>query len=157
DARPSSARRGRLVLANGHALLPRLEDLDGVSLGERDDRPLLVGPLALREPAPLDLAAAVERVDREDADVPDLLDRLLDLGLVGVPVDEERVHVPLQAGVRLLRDDGADDDVAGGLHARASSSSPSDRTASAAPSARRPSRTSSAACVNSTRSAARTS
>src|SRR5581483_11932568 len=77
DARPSTARRGRLVLANGHALLPRLEDLDRVALGERDDRSLLVGPLALREPPPLDLATAVERVDREDADVPDLLNGLL--------------------------------------------------------------------------------
>src|SRR3990170_7802542 len=104
-------------------LLPGLEDLDGVALGQGDDGPLLVGSLALRPPAALDLALAVQRVHGDHMDVPDLLDGLLDLGLVGPRVHQERVDVALQARVRLLRNDGANDDIAGGLHP-ASSSAP---------------------------------
>src|SRR5262245_48846118 len=46
------------------SLLPALEDLDAVALGQLDDRALLVGALAERVPAPLDLADPVERADR---------------------------------------------------------------------------------------------
>src|SRR5262249_30141811 len=59
---------------------------------------------------------AVHGVDRDDPDVPDLLDGLLDLGLVGSLVHQERVAVALQAGVRLLGDHRAHDDVARALH-----------------------------------------
>src|SRR5439155_6924861 len=97
-------------------LLPGLEDLDRVALGEGDDGALLVGAFALRVAAALDLSTTHQRVDGEDLDVPDLLDRLLDLRLVGAIVDEERVRVALQPRVGLFGDDGADDDVAGRLH-----------------------------------------
>src|SRR6266540_638475 len=115
-ARAASPRRRRLVLANGHALLPRLEDLDAVALGELDDRALLVRPLAEREAPPLDLAGAVQRPDRDHLDVPDHLDGLLDLGLVRPGVDQERVGVLLKARVGLLTHHGPDDHVAGRLH-----------------------------------------
>src|SRR5262245_25972951 len=111
-------------------LLSRLEDLDAVALGELDDRALLVGALAQRVPATLDLAGAVQRANRGHLDVPDRLDGLLDLGLVRPRVHEERVGVLLQAGVGLLAHDRADDDVSGGLH----SPSPSSGVADAAPS-----------------------
>src|SRR4029453_3792757 len=112
----ASPRRRRLVLANGHALLPRLEDLDAVALGELDDRALLVGALAERVAATLDLAGAIQRPDRDHLDVPDHLDGLLDLGLVRPGVDQERVGVLLQARVRLLAHHGPDDHVARRLH-----------------------------------------
>src|SRR5687768_2348925 len=64
------------------SLLPRLEDLDAVALGERDHRALLVGSLALGEAAALHLPPAVQRAHGGHLDVPDLLDRLLDLRLV---------------------------------------------------------------------------
>src|ERR1700752_3818125 len=38
-----------LYLRTATVLGPRLEDLDGIAVGERDDRALLVGALALRE------------------------------------------------------------------------------------------------------------
>src|SRR5690606_20834293 len=53
----------------------------------------------------------VEGVDLQDADIEDLLDRDLDLGLVGVRVNQERVPVPVQFAVALLRYDRRDDDV----------------------------------------------
>ena len=105
------------------------------------DEVVLVGGSTRGETATLRLALAVQGVDREHADVPDLLDRLLDLGLVRTRVHEERVDVALDARVGLLRHDRADDDVAGRLHATAPS----------------PVMTSSAACVKTTRSAAMTS
>src|SRR5205085_1481720 len=94
----------------------RFEDLDGIPRGQGDHGPLLVGALAGVQPGPLDLPLAGQGVHPEDPDVPDLLDGFLDLGLVGVRRHEERVRVPLQPGVGLLRDDGPDDHVAGALH-----------------------------------------
>jgi hypothetical protein len=48
------------VLANRHRLFPRLEDLDRVTIGQRDDRALLIAALSLGETAPLHLAVPVE-------------------------------------------------------------------------------------------------
>src|SRR5690349_18515948 len=87
------------------------EGLDPVTVGELDHRPLRVLALAPPGPGPLALALAVERVHRQDADVEDLLDRDLDLGLVGVRVDQERVPVAVELAVALLGDDRRDDDV----------------------------------------------
>src|SRR3990172_1706712 len=98
----------------------RLEDLDGIALGERDDRPLLVGLLAGDEPALLDLAAPDQCVHVHDLDVPYLLDRLFDLGLVRVGMHEEGVAVLLEPRVGLLGDDRPDDDIARALHSAAS-------------------------------------
>src|SRR5437588_1176690 len=138
--------------------LPRLEDLDLVARGESDDGPLLVGALSLHEPLALHLALARHRVDREDVDVPDLLDGLLDLGLAGIRGHEEGVLVRLQASVGLLRHDGADDDVPRALHDSSSSPSPALREPPRGESdGSLPSRTSRAAVVKSTWSAATTS
>src|SRR4029450_4264757 len=112
----ASPRRRRFVLANGHTLLPRLEDLRAVALGGLADRALLIGALAERVAAPLDLAGAIQRPDRDHLDVPDHLDGLLDLGLVRPGGDQERVGVLLQARIGLLAHDRPDDHVAGGLH-----------------------------------------
>src|SRR4051812_34097016 len=61
-----------LYLRTAICLLPRLEDLDGVALGEGDDRALLVGLLADGEATTLGLALAVQGVHRGHAHVPDL-------------------------------------------------------------------------------------
>src|SRR3954468_10392614 len=88
------------------------EGLDAVTVGQLHQR-------ALRRLAPtetglgaLALTLAVDGVHRQDPDVEDLLDRDLDLGLVRVRVDEERVPVLIENAVALLRDDRRDDDVA---------------------------------------------
>src|SRR3954463_15458955 len=67
------------------------EQVDPVARGQAHDRPLGVVALAVAEPGALALAGPVDGVDARDLDVEDLLDRDLDLGLVGVPPDEERV------------------------------------------------------------------
>src|SRR4051795_12195227 len=80
---PSSAHRAR-------------EDVDALAVGDGDDRALGVGTLP--EPgarAPL-LPLAVDRVHPDHADLEDLLDRDLDLGLVRARGDEERVLVLVQ-------------------------------------------------------------
>src|SRR5207302_8479154 len=120
----------------------RFEDLDGVARRELHHGPLLVSPPARPEAAPLHLPLAVRRVHRQHPNVPDLLDRFLDLGLVGLRFDQERVAVALQGSVGLFRDDRADDDVAGALHSPATSRS-----------LLGPERASSASVVNRTRSA----
>src|SRR6478672_1193369 len=88
------------------------EDVDAVTLGEADDRALGVGTLAHAVAGATRLALAVDRVDRGDLDVEDLLDRDLDLGLVGVRVDDEGVLVGVEEAVALLRHDRRDQDVA---------------------------------------------
>ena len=60
----------------------------------------------------LALALAVGGVDGRDLDAEDLFDGDLDLGLVGVRGDEERVDVLLHEAVRLFRNDRCEDDVA---------------------------------------------
>src|SRR5436190_3854343 len=95
---------------------PGFEDLDGVARAELDHGALLVGAAPRAEPGPRDLPLAVHGPDALHVHVPDLLDRFLDLGLVRLGRDQERVRVPLEPGVGLLRDDGPDDDVARALH-----------------------------------------
>src|SRR5439155_15233957 len=141
------------------SLLPTLEDLDRVALGERHHGTLLVGAPALRIAPALELAASVHRVDRDHPDLPDRLNGLLDLRLVRVRADDEGVRVLLDPGVGLLGHDRADDDVARRLHADPSSASPgsaADAAAGAVASGsavRRASSASSASPVNTTRSA----
>src|SRR3954462_7283670 len=90
------------------------EDLDAVAGCERHDGAL--GVLALAHPgaaAALALALAVDRVDAGDLHVEDLLDSDLDLGLVGLGQDDERVLVLVQQPVALLGDDRGEQDVPG--------------------------------------------
>src|SRR4051794_15102167 len=101
-----------LVPAASGARTP--EDLDAVAGGQRHDGAL--GVLALAHPgapAALALALAVDRVDAEDLHVEDLLDSDLDLGLVGLGQDDERVLVLVEQAVALLRDDRGEQDVPG--------------------------------------------
>src|SRR5689334_15339400 len=88
------------------------EDVDAVALAEGDDSALDVLALAVAEAGALALALPVQRVDVGDLDVEDLLDRDLDLGLVGQRVHLERVLVLVQQPVALLRDHGGEQDVA---------------------------------------------
>src|ERR671915_1488051 len=93
--------------------LQALEDRDRVARADLHDG-LLPGARAPGgEPAALRLGGHRRRADFDDADVEELLDRLLDLRLVGVRVDAERVLARGRQHVRLLRDDGADDHLAG--------------------------------------------
>src|SRR5690242_9901084 len=87
------------------------EGLDPVTVGELDDRPLRVLALAPTGPGALALALAVERVDGQDPNVEDLLNRDLDLGLVRVRVHQKRVPVAVELAVALLRDHRCDDHV----------------------------------------------
>src|SRR4051812_47627718 len=88
------------------------EGLDTVTVSQLHHGAL--GRLALTEAGAraLALALAVGGVHRQHADVEDLLDRDLDLGLVRVRVDEERVPVLVENAVALLGDHGREDDVA---------------------------------------------
>src|SRR3954451_8769725 len=100
------------------------EGLDAVTVSQLDHRAL--GRLALTEAGPgaLALALAVRGVHGQHADVEDLLDRDLDLGLVRVRADEQRVPVLVENAVALLGNHRGDDDVArvgDGGHAPASS------------------------------------
>src|SRR3954467_2440427 len=102
------------------------EDLDAVAGGERHDGAL--GVLALAHPgapAALALALAVDRVDAQDLHVEDLLDSDLDLRLVRLGQDDERVLVLVQEPVALLGDDRGEQDVPGVADAHAFSSASS--------------------------------
>src|SRR5215218_9233740 len=99
------------------------EDLDALAGGDRHDGAL--GGLALTHPVAagaLALALAVEGVHAENLHVEDLLDRDLDLRLVGVRPDDERVLVLVQEAVALLGDDRGDEHVPGVADAHAFSS-----------------------------------
>src|SRR3954466_14132843 len=87
------------------------EGLDTVTVSQLDHRAL--GRLALTEarPGALALALAVRGVHGQHAHVEDLLDRDLDLRLVRVRVDEERVPVLVENAVALLGDHRRDDHV----------------------------------------------
>src|SRR6185312_739651 len=98
DARATTARGHRLVFANRHLCLHpsadrAAEGLDPVTVGELHHRPLRVLALAPPGAGALALALTVEGVHGQDPDVEDLLDRDLDLGLVGFRVNHERVPV----------------------------------------------------------------
>src|SRR4051794_11107901 len=101
--------------------LQALEDRDRLALAHLHDGLL---PLAR---APRGVAAALglgrhrRGADLEHADVEELLDRLLDLGLVRVRVDPERVLADRRQRVRLLGDDRLDDHLTG-VHQAATSS-----------------------------------
>src|SRR5215203_5489072 len=92
--------------------LQALEDRDRLARSHLHDR-LLPGPRAAGGvAAALGLGLHAERADLDHVDVEELLDGLLDLGLVRVGVDAERVAVRGREDVGLLRHDGADDDLA---------------------------------------------
>src|SRR6476620_1729392 len=116
-------RPGLVGLRLRRAIGLSLEEVDRVAGRQSDDRPLPVGALAPHTGATVDggLALAVERVHLGDLHVEDRLDGRPDLGLGGVGVDEERVHVVLDQPVGLLAHHRLDDDVAGVLHAPVSS------------------------------------
>src|SRR5215218_10202131 len=87
------------------------EDVDALALGEAHDRALGVLALAGPEAGTPGLARPVQRVDRPDLDAEHLLDRDLDLGLVGVGVHEERVLVRVEEPVALLAHDRGEEHV----------------------------------------------
>src|SRR5579875_2742271 len=88
------------------------EDVDAVAGAQGHDGALDAAPGAVPESGALALALPVERVDVEHLDVEHLLDRDLDLGLVGQRVDVERVLVVVQQAVALLRDHRSEQHVA---------------------------------------------
>src|SRR3954451_19739268 len=101
--------------------LEALEDRDGVALAHLHDGLLpLAGPARGEAPA-LRLRGHRGGADLEDLDVGEqLFDGLLDLGLVRVRVDPERVLACRREHVGLLGDDGPDEHLAG-VHRYASS------------------------------------
>src|SRR6201996_2457625 len=95
------------------SLTNRAEDVDPVALGEGDDGALGVDPLAPAEPGTAPLALPVEGVHPGHLDPEHLLDRLLDLRLVGLRGDDEGVLALVEKAVALLRDHRAQQDVPG--------------------------------------------
>src|SRR6266481_3547397 len=104
--------------------LPRLEEFDLVALGELDDGSLRACPGAGDVAGALGLALAVAGVDADDLHAPDLLHRVADVDLRGLPGHEKRVGVVVDEPVGLLADDRAQDDVAGGGHSASPASGP---------------------------------
>src|SRR3954447_12831043 len=87
------------------------EGLDAVTVSQLHQGALGRFTLTEARLGALALARAVDGVHRQHADIEDLLDRDLDLGLVGVRVDQERVPVLVELAVALLGDHGGEDDV----------------------------------------------
>src|ERR1700744_4138089 len=107
---------GRLVFTDFHLLLLNnrsAEDIDPVALGEGHDGALGVNPLAPAEPGTPPLALPVEGVHAGHLDPEHILDRLLDLRLVGIGGDHERVLALVEKAVALLRHHRAQQDVPG--------------------------------------------
>src|SRR4029078_9820012 len=107
-----------------------LEELDLLARGQLHDRLAprgrVAGDPATPRPAPLLLGLRREHVDADDGDLllrVELLDRRLDLDLVGVLVDREGVLAAAGLVDRLLADDRADDDLGRGQGAHAYTSS----------------------------------
>src|SRR5581483_2569810 len=92
--------------------LRSFEDLDRVAGAQLHDGLLPAGARAPVEAAALRLCRHRDDVDARHLDVEQLLDRLPDLRLVRVAVNLERVAATRRALVRLLRDDGREDDLA---------------------------------------------
>src|SRR3954451_1340940 len=88
------------------------EDVDAVAVGEADDRALGVGPTAGSEARAPGLAWTVDGVDARHLHVEHLLDRDLDLGLVGAGAHQEGVLVRVEEAVALLAHDRRDQHVA---------------------------------------------
>src|SRR6201992_3092577 len=87
------------------------EDVDPVALGEGHDGTLGVHSLAPAEPRAAPLALPVEGVHAGHLDPEHLLDRLLDLGLVGGGGHHERVLALVEKAVALLGDNRLQQDV----------------------------------------------
>src|SRR3954451_7151843 len=81
------------------------EDVDPLALCKGDDRALRVLALTETGLGALALTNSVDRVDALDLDPEDRDDALLDLGLVGIRVHDERVLVLVDEPVALLGDD----------------------------------------------------
>src|SRR5579875_1518642 len=96
-----------------HSQLRSLEEVDLVAGLQLDDRLLPAGAAAAVDAAPLRLRLHLDDVHAHDLDLEQLLDRLTDLGLVGVRVHPERVAVLRDLVVALLAHDGGDQDLAG--------------------------------------------
>ncbi len=119
------AGRGRLVAAQRHAQTPSKNSIfwpgARVTMALRHGRGVADDPAAPR-PAPLLLGLGRQDVDRHDRHVlllVELLDGGLDLDLVGVVVDGERVLAAARLVDRLLADDRAQDDLGRGQRAHA--------------------------------------
>src|SRR4051794_14554275 len=118
------------ALACGSALqvsLEALEDRDGVALAHLHDRLLPGARAAAGVAAALRLRGDLGRAHLEHGHAEQLLDGLLDLRLVRVRVDAERVLVRRRQHVGLLGDDGTDDHL-GRVHQAVTSSSDSRET-----------------------------
>src|SRR5579871_3350620 len=89
------------------------EDVDPVAFCQGHDGTLGVHSLAPAEPGPTPLALAVEGVHAGHLDPEHLLDRLLDLRLVGVWRHDERVLALVEKAVALLGDNRPQQDVPG--------------------------------------------
>src|SRR3977135_1590171 len=72
--------------------LPRLEEFDLVALGELDDGSLRACPGAGHVAGALGLALAVAGVDTDDLHAPDLLHRVADVDLRGLPRHDDGVR-----------------------------------------------------------------
>src|SRR6266516_71392 len=70
-----------------------LEQLDSIAFRQGHDRLLPVGGVAILHTTPPHLTAHIHRMHFRHRDVEDLFDRVLDLGLVGVAIDLERILV----------------------------------------------------------------
>src|SRR5687768_9779311 len=121
-----TAGRGGLGLADRHGLelgLEALEDRDGVALAHLHDRRLPGARAAAGVAAALRLRGDLRRAHSEHGHAEQLLDGLLDLRLVRVRMDAERVLVGRRQHVGLLGDDGPDDHL-GRIHQALASSRP---------------------------------
>src|SRR3954467_12262453 len=89
--------------------LQALEDRDRLALADLHDGLLPLPRAPGGVPAALGLGGHRRRADADHGDVEELFDRLLDLGLVRVRVDAERVLADRRERVGLLGDDRLDD------------------------------------------------
>src|SRR5216110_2738280 len=89
-----------------------LEELDRVAFLQRHDRLLPVGPLSLVAADAAELAAHDGGLHVHHLDLEELLDGLLDLGLVGLEVDlEGELVLPVAHAIELLGVERALDDL----------------------------------------------